>query len=338
MIRAGHRNIEKKRPKGVGTMKKALLILALGLPLVLFACNGSTETTPTQVPSNPLSTPVEVGSVPTISVSQKCQIAFVSGSNTSEIYIMDADGSNISQLTSNGGLKLYPAWSPDGTRIAFSFTTDPHGPDSEIDIVDVNGGTISLLASHSGYPAWSPDGTRIAFAAYNPTPGEETQGIHIMDADGSNVRQLTSGVDIFPAWSSDGTRIAFVSSSDPNKPATQVYVMDADGGNVHQLTSNGGQKLSPTWSPDGTRIAFQLDSGSYSQIAVINADGSNVHSLTPDNETDRSPSWSPDGTLLAFAFSSGDVDLGIKVMDPNGGNVRILNSNGGYPAWSPLCK
>jgi Tol biopolymer transport system component len=141
-----------------------------------------------------------------------------------------------------------------------------------------------------------------------------------MNADGSNVVQLTSDDDWAPAWSPDGKKIAFCSDRDG---VPGIYVMNADGSNVVRLTSD--DDWAPAWSPDGKKIAFSSGWDSdHPGIYVMNADGTNVVQLT--SEDDREPAWSPDGKKIAFS-SDRDGNDEIYVMDEDGTNVVRLTIN-----------
>jgi len=193
------------------------------------ACNGHVQATPTPRPL------------------VDTRIAFESGRDGDyDIYVMDADGGNMQQLTDDPGGDRNPTWSPDGTQIAFSSGRNGY---SDIYVMDADGGNVRNLPDAPGRigfsPAWSPDGTRIAFASTH----DGYSDIYVMDADGGNVQNLTDApgtMESSPAWSPDGTRIAFESGRDGDY---HIYVMDADGGNVLRLTNDARAYYHPSWSP-----------------------------------------------------------------------------------------
>lgn len=176
------------------------------------------------------------------------------------IYVMDADGTHLRQLTTGANPRdSDPAWSPDGTRIVFSrLLDDGH---SRLFVVHIETGAVAQLTDDATYqdqdPDWSPDGTRIAFMRN----ADSFPSIYVIDADGTNLRRLVQmrpAADSAPAWSPDGTQIAFVRDED-QEGDYNLYVMDADGTDVHQLADVGGEDLlapAPVWSPDGAYIAF----------------------------------------------------------------------------------
>jgi Tol biopolymer transport system component len=242
---------------------------------------------------------------------------------TPDIYVMDADGSDQIRLTQRPSGNRSPAWSPDGSRIAFVSYRDGN---DDIYVMDADGSNQTRLTrdpSGGWSPAWSPDGSRIAFESYR----DGNDDIYVMDADGSNQTRLTrdpSG-DWSPAWSPDGSRIAFVSYRDGND---DIYVMDADGSNQTRLTQNSAWDWSPAWSPDGSRIAFLSDRDGNNDIYVMDAGGSNQTRLTRDPSGVSSLAWSPDGSRIAFKSYRG------KRPSLLAWNILLLIESLTFIAWS----
>ena len=211
-----------------------------------------------------------------------------------EIYVMDADGSDVQRLTRHRGLDGFPVWSPDGNQIAFVRDTDPPatGPvhparSRSIYVMNSDGSNVQRLTEFEtgGYTSWSPDGERIAFEGNFDGIWE----IYVMHSDGSNVQRLThtpvrDAGSFAPEWSPDGQKIVFDSTRDGN---FEIYVMDADGSNVQRLTHNDKADARPAWSPDGQRIVFHTNH----EIFVMDADGGNVEQLTSDNRGWSHPDW-----------------------------------------------
>ncbi len=204
-----------------------------------------------------------------------------------DIYVMDADGSHVIQLTDNPADDDSPSWSPDGNRIVFASVRDRmYG----IYVMDADGSNVvQLIGDPIGCtnPAWSPDGKHIVFVR---DVDEFNSDIFVMDADGSHVIRLTDypDTDDSPSWSPDGQRIAYHSYRDGD---FEIYMMDADGSNVTRITDNEGYDTSPAWSPDGKRIAFSSERDGNYEIYVMDADGSNVIRLTNNPTADRDPDW-----------------------------------------------
>ena len=237
-------------------------------------------------------------------------------------------------LTDDKGKDHFPAWSPDGSQIAFSSSRNGNVDIYVIDSEDSDGSDPRRLTDHGKAdksPAWSPDGSQIAFVSDR----DGNDNIYVMNSDGSDPRRLTDheSRDESPAWSPDGSRIAFSSSRDGND---EIYVMDSDGSNPRRLTDHGKADKSPAWSPDGSRIAFSSSRDGNDEIYVMDSDGSNPRRLTHHSARDGSPVWSPDGQHIAFSSSRKGNDE-IYVMGRDGSDERPLTDNRRAdlsPAWS----
>jgi eukaryotic-like serine/threonine-protein kinase len=294
--------------------------------------------TPTEAPPTP--TPTEAPPAPTPTPTQTTstgegQIVFSSDRDErrGELYLINIDGSGLTRLTNSPGGDDEPAWSHDGSQIAFESDHD-----GEYDIYKMNAdgsGRIRLTDNNVRdlSPSWSPDGGRIVFQSDRDTP-KGSFNIYVMNADGSGQTRLTSspGYDGCPDWSPDGETIAFARNQDGK---VGIYLMKPDGSGQTLLAENGG---CPVWSPDGRRIAFTARVGlSNNDIFVMNADGSGRTTLVSGPEIDCCPTWSPTGMRIAFDSRPGGVDE-IYVMNADGSQqTNVTNSPTGdsHPAWRP---
>jgi Tol biopolymer transport system component len=215
---------------------------------------------------------------------------------------MNADGSGRTQLTDEVGDEFDPAWSPDGSLIAYGF--DDLGLQefsTSILTVDPRTGDVTSLVTRQnerlGWPAWSPDGTRIAFSAYSQSGWD----LYVMDADGGNLTKVHDeprSVFAMPiAWTPDGRRIVFASEA---PGYTSPYSMRPDGSDARELFPNLPIRdaVAIDWSPDGLWIVgapIHDNStpvvGGTTGVLLIRADGTQMFTIAAGGSE---PSWRPD--------------------------------------------
>ena len=266
-----------------------------------------------------------------------------------DIYTMDPGGGKERRLTFELGFDADPAWSPDGTKIAFSSnrdsgdTGDIYADTGDIYVMNTDGTNVQPITSdpaHDGNPAWSPDGRKLVFQTARETEAD----LYTVNADGTDEGPIGGGVPgARPAWSPDGRQIAYECEG----TYAAICTMSPDGSGSRSLTSDqSGYEYSPNWSPDGRQIAYSSFPG-FLDIWVMNADGTNDRNVT-NWSSSLSPAWSPDGSRITF---TADVCIGndaycgadseVYVIGADGSGKRFITNNASWdsgPDWGVVAK
>jgi TolB protein len=190
------------------------------------------------------------------------------------------------------GDNISPAWSSDGTKVAFS--SSMHQGSSNIFLADASGaGSRRLTTGHTDVsPVFNPKTNgQIAFVSGRTGLPQ----IYIMDADGSNVQRITEqGYAVSPSWSPNGLLLAFAWDRNYGPGIVggwDIYIMEIASRQIVQLTHDSGRNDFPSWSPDGRHIVFQSNRGGTEQIWSVLADGTHLQQLTRQGRNTQ-PNWS----------------------------------------------
>lgn len=205
-----------------------------------------------------------------------------------DLWLMNADGSNQTQLTHRGDVEsdfIFDPWHPTGDRVLFVVTeVDGTTVTSDIFSVTVPGGTVVNLTNDDALsqgPAWSSDGSRILHSSGDVS----TSQIQVMEADGSNAREIGTASGSEPRWSPDDTRIAF-------RCGDGICVMNEDGSGFFVLSDEDGL-ANPRWSPDGAFIAYRRFPGEGHGLFVIPSEGGEAEHIESSLFRHTQPAWRP---------------------------------------------
>ena len=303
---------------------------------------------------------------PTAAASQRLaldgQIVFEDAGNDfrdTQVWIQNADGSNVHKIVSDTFTDGAVSLSPDGGKVVFYRGMPTR---SDIVIANIDGSELHELNLGHAAPAgcdagpegdaWSPDGKRLALTLTCFANGDfdngafVKQGLWTVNSDGTGLRVVTDNVAPKPCvppsycvhiedhragWSPDGRQLVFEridTSTTPERAA--IFTIGVDGKHLHQVTPWSLDGNDPDWSPDGTAIVFNASAepSATQNIYTVRPDGSGLAELTTydeDGQATYHPSWSPDGSRILFAHSpstGGWADF--FVMDRDGSNQQVI--------------
>ncbi|MDD5521019.1 MAG: hypothetical protein PHI84_09400 [Kiritimatiellae bacterium] len=247
------------------------------------------------------------------------------------IYICDADGANMMQITHDNVICRFPEWSPDMTKLIYTAYLSGYPDVYMINLSSYERRTISSSPGLNAGAAFSPDGRRIALVLSK----DGNPDLYVISSSGGNLVKITRtpyASEASPSWSPDGEQIVYVSDK---SGSPQLYVVGSGGGEPRRVSWKGSENVSPDWGPDGRIVCTSRREGKY-QICVLDPSSKKEEQVTTDWADHEDPSWAPDGRHIVCSKTS-NYHSDLYILDTLGDHpVRLTTIQGEWysPAWS----
>ena len=263
------------------------------------------------------------------------RIAYVNrvGKNN-RLVVADSDGYNDRVVLSINDPIMSPAWSPDGSQLAYVTLEQGHAVVYVQSLATNQRKVLSNARGSNSAPVWAPDGKQLALVLSR----DGSPQIFLIRSDGTDLRRLTfsGAIDTEPSFSPDGQYLLFTSD---RGGSPQIYRMPVGGKTTERLTFEGGNNYSPQYSPDGKSFVFAHQINGKFNIAIHDFQSRQMQLLT-EGGWEKRPSFSPNGKLVLFATESHGRGI-LAIVSSDGRVKQKLSSQAGdvrEPIWGPFLK